>query len=357
MEAEARYTWVGAAVLALLAALVVAVLWLRNVGGDDMFNRFAIHFENQALDGLEVGADVTLRGIRVGRVEQYGLSADTPNRVRVQVRVDRHAPVRTDTVAVVTRNFVTGIAAITLVNDNTPAVLLVKVPEGETLPVISEGRSNLQEITGRVNKVGDLATVAIGNLNQLLAPENRETFVATVASIKDLAVGINQRLDSMDAAVTRISHAATEMGHAATQATGAINQIGGAAASIGQAAANVGQVAAGLGQVGERVAVVAEQSGQRLGDTLAGTERAIGDARQALAQVSKTVDALQLQAGTTASRLEKTAAGVDDQLSAATAELRLTLETATRVLDRLREPRAALLGPGPAQLGPGEKTP
>jgi hypothetical protein len=33
------------------------------------------------------------------------------------------------------------------------------------------------------------------------------------------------------------------------------------------------------------------------------------------------------------------------------------METATRVLDRLREPRAALLGPGKAQLGPGEVMP
>lgn len=350
MEAEARYTWVGAAVLALLVALVAALIWLRNAGGDDRYTRYAIHFENQPLDGMEVGADVTLRGIRVGRVEQYALSPSEFGRVRVQVRVDRNAPVRTETVAVVTRNFVTGISAITLVSGHPPGDPLVKVPEGETLPVIREGRSDLQEITGRVNRMGDMATVAIGNLNELLAPDNRATFMATVANVRDLAGGINQRLDSIDSALTRTSQAAAEVGRAATQATVAVRQIGGAAAGVGQAAIS-------LSRAGDRVANVAEQSGQQLTATLASTQQAVADVRRALTQVSKAVDVMQQQASTTAGRLEQSAVGVDDQLSAATAELRLTLETATRVFDRLREPRAALLGPGEAQLGPGEKKP
>ena len=38
MEAEARYTFVGAGVLLLLAALVAGVVWLKNVGGKGDFN-------------------------------------------------------------------------------------------------------------------------------------------------------------------------------------------------------------------------------------------------------------------------------------------------------------------------------
>jgi ABC-type transporter Mla subunit MlaD len=89
MEAEARYTYVGAAVLALLLALVIALVWLTNIGGRADFNRYVIYFENQQLDGLQVGADVNVRGIKVGRVEDYALSARKLNRVRVELRVNR----------------------------------------------------------------------------------------------------------------------------------------------------------------------------------------------------------------------------------------------------------------------------
>ena len=46
-----------------------------------------------------------------------------------------------------------------------------------------------------------------------------------------------------------------------------------------------------------------------------------------------------------------------EKRDAAVAELRLSVEAATRSLDRLRDPRAALLGPQKSQLGPGEQLP
>ena len=329
MEAEARYTFVGASVLALIAALVAGLVWLKNVGGGRNFERYAIHFEKQALDGLEIGADVTLRGIKVGRVEDYALSPTALNRVRVAVRVDGRAPVRTNTVAVVTRNFVTGIAAIALVNPDPPGGPLALVPNGETVPVIAEGRSDLDEIAGRVNKVGEMASVALININQLLDTENREAAMATVRNLRDLSAGLNARLGALDSTLAR----------------------------VGAAAAKVGDGAAELGQSSGRIAGVAERSGERLEASLAETDRTLNEARQALQKIAQATTAIQQQAVASAKRLEDTAANVDDQLGAAVSELRLSVDVATRLLDRLREPRAALLGPAKSQLGPGEKLP
>jgi len=343
MEAEARYTWVGAAVLALVAALVTGVVWLKNVGGKGDFNQYAIHFEEQPLDGLEVGAAVNLRGIKVGRVDDYALAGDKLNRVRVLVRIDRRAPAYTNTVAVVTRNFVTGIAAITLVNDDPPGDLLTKVPAGETYPVIGEGRSGLQEIAGQVNRVGEMASVALTNVNEMLSAENRTAVMATIRNLRDLSAGITERLGTLDTTRQRVGSAST--------------QIGNAVAKIGNTASTFSAAATQLGQAGERVAAVADRGVQRLDTTLGETDLTLAEAKRAFSQLAVTSNAVQKQASETARRLEDTAASVDDQLGATMAELRLSINTATRVLDRLREPRAALLGPDKSQLGPGEKLP
>jgi ABC-type transporter Mla subunit MlaD len=329
MEAEARYTFVGASVLVLIAALVAAVVWLKNVGGQGSFERYAIHFEKQALDGLEIGADVTLRGIKVGRVEDYALSGTTRNRVRVALRVDRRAPVRTNTVAVVTRNFVTGIAAIALVNPEPQGTPLEAVPEGESVPVIAEGRSDLDEITGRVSKVGEMASVALTNLNQLLDAENREAVMATVRSLRELSAGLNARLGALDKTLARVGSAATEVGSGAAE----------------------------LGRSGTRIAAVAERGSERLDATLAETERTLVQAQRALQQLAQSTAAIQQQTVASARRIEASAATVEDQLGATVADLRASVEAVTRVLERLREPRAALLGPNRLQLGPGEKLP
>lgn len=337
MEAEARYTYVGAALLALVLALVVAVLWLKNVGGRDQFQRYTIYFEHQSLDGLEVGGEVNLRGIKVGRVEDYRLAGQSLNRVRVDVRVDRRAPVRSGTVAVVTRNFVTGIASIALVNGDTRKGApppradepLTEVPPGEQYPVIAEGQSDLEELAGRVNRVGEMAATALTNINQLLNAENRDALMATIRSLRDLSAGLRDRLQLLDTT---------------------LKQVGSAADTVSGAADRVGNA-------GDRVAAVAERGVGRLESTLAETDLALADARRALDKVAGATDAVQRQAQATARRLEDTAAGVDQQLDAAVTELRLSAEAAARVLDKLREPKSALLGPGSGQLGPGEKQP
>lgn len=331
MEAEARYTWVGASVLLLIAGLVAGILWLKNIGGQDEYHRYAILFDRQALDGLEIGADVSLRGIKVGRVEDYALygDKDNPNRVRVEVRVDRRAPVRTNTEAVVTRNFVTGIAAITLVNGEPAGAPLTAVPPGEQYPVIGEGRSDLAEITGRVNQVGEIASRALSNLNDVLNDDNRAALAATIRNLRDLSAGVGERLSALDRTL----------------------------AGVGAAAGDVGRAATHLGGAGERIAAVAERGGERVDRTLAETERTLAEARRAMQDLSRTADAVQQLAASTAKQVEGAAVRADDQLSAALAEMRLSLESAARVIDALREPRAALLGPSPAQLGPGEALP
>ncbi|MBI5259745.1 MAG: MCE family protein [Burkholderiales bacterium] len=329
MEAEARYTFVGAVVLLLVAALVGSVVWLKHAGGKNDFNRYAIYFERQSLDGLDVGADVNLRGIKVGRVEDYALAREKLNRVRVDIRVDRRVPVTTNTVAVVTRNFVTGIAAITLVTREPAGPPLTEVTDNERYPVIHEGRSDLDEIAGRVNQVGEAAAGALNNINQLLTAENREATMATIRAMRELMQGLSKRLGALDQALRQVGSAATEVGSAATR----------------------------VGEAGDRIATAGERSAERLDKTLAEAERTLADARRALAQVASATDAVQTQALATARRLEQSAATVDDQLDAAVGELRLSVEAATRVLDRLRDPRAALLGPGKQQLGPGEGKP
>lgn len=329
MEAEARYTWVGAGVLVLLAALVASLVWLKSVGGKGEFNRYAVHFERQSLEGLEIGADVTLRGIKVGRVDDYELSGAKFNRVRVQVRVDARAPVRSNTVAVVTRNFLTGIAAIALVTREPPGPPLEEVPEGERFPIIAEGKSDLDEISGRVSQLGEMASVTLTSLNQVLSAENREAAATTLRNLRDLSAGLNKRLEALDRSLETVSVAATNVGNSARQ----------------------------LGESGVRTAAVAERVGERLDSTLVETTQTVVEARRTLSQIAAATSALQQQVVATARRLEGAAGSVDHQLDAAVSELRVSAEAVTRTLDRLRDPRAAVLGPQKSQLGPGERLP
>jgi len=329
MEAEAKYTYVGAAVLALVAALVFSVVWLKRTGAERDFARYTIYFEQQALDGLAVGSAVNMRGISIGRVLDYQLSTERLNRARVDVRLDRRAPVRENTSAVITRNFVTGIAQIRLDTPEDAGPPLTEAPPGERFPVIAEGRSDVAELTGRVTELGDMAGETMHKLNQFLTSENRSAVAAVLVNLRDLTTDLKRQLAGIDKAIA---------------------EVGGAAREFRRVAIALDTTA---GQVGERASATLDDTRLLVADLRA----AAADTQQAMNQAAKAITALEAQATQTAQRIDVSAAHLDEQVLVTVGDLRASLATMQRSLERLSDPRAALLGPDPSRLGPGEKMP
>lgn len=312
MEAEAKYTYVGIALIALVAALVGAVIWLSQAGGRGDFKYYTIYFERQQLDGLQMGADVDMRGIKIGRVEDYDLLAEKINRVRVTIRTDRRAPVRTNTVAIVIRNFVTGIARISLITPEPAGPPLTEVREDQPYPVIAEGESSFDAIAGKVGRIGDIAAETLESINLLLTADNRAAITSSLANMRELTAGLNKRMADLDKTLVTFNAAAAEVGRAGT-----------------------------------KFAQVAETTGNQIAP-------ALKQADQTLKDVSTAAVALEKQTSALATTLSDAASSTDEQLTVAIIELRSTVEAMTRLLDQLRDPRAALLGPGKTQRGPGE---
>lgn len=312
MEAESKYTYVGLALVILVAALVTGVIWLNRTGTRSDFNYYTVYFERQPLDGLQLGADVDMRGIKIGRVEDYQLQPQNINRVRVTVRTDRRAPVRTNTVAIVTRNFVTGIAKIDLITPEPLGPPLTEIRDEQQYPVIPEGESNLDALAGKVNQLGDMAAETLESLNDVLKPRNRVAFTETLDNLRKLTGGLNARLAELDKTMAALNG-----------------------------------VAADIGAASNRVAKVAEGAGADLGPTIRQTEQTMKDISAAAVSLEKQVGALSRDFGSAANATE-------EQLTSAVIELRRTVESLNRVLDRFQDPRAALLGATKTQRGPGE---
>jgi len=312
MEAHAKYTYVGLALIALVVAAVTAVIWLNRTGSRADFNYYTIYFERQPLDGLQIGADVDMRGIKIGRVEDYDLLAEKINRVRVTIRTDRRAPVRTNTVAIVTRNFVTGIARIGLITPEPPGPALTEVRDDQPYPIIAEGQSEFDAIAGKVGRIGDIAAETLENINLILTADNRAAITASLVNLKELTAGLNQRMRDLDKTLVAVNAAAADVGRAGT-----------------------------------KFAQVAETTGSQL-------TPAIKQVDQTLQDVSTAALALEKQVSALSRAFSDAASSTDEQFTVAVIELRSTVEAMTRLLDQLRDPRAALLGPGKAQRGPGE---
>jgi len=313
MEPEARYTTVGATLLALVIIVVLTMGWLTQTGARADYRYYTIYFVRHSLEGLQVGGDVNIRGVKVGRVEDYSISREDINRVKVTIRIERKSPVSTNTVAVVERNILTGIARINLATPGKPGPELTDVPPGEKLPVIAEGRSDLDQLADAVNRLAVTGVNALSNVEQLLNKENREAFGTTLANLSKLSSALSQRMGRLDEVADALAKSSAEFAKSSRD------------------------IAAAVEQVGASVKPVATQADSTLRD------------------LARAVQSLERETTTLAKRLDQAADVGAHEMRATTQELRASAETLSRAADRLQDPRALIFGPSPAQLGPGEQ--
>ncbi|MEN9315677.1 MAG: hypothetical protein RIS35_2070, partial [Pseudomonadota bacterium] len=296
MEPESRYTLVGAAVLTLIGCAVAMLLWLSGGGGSKDSRFYSIVFEQQSLEGLQVGSDVNMRGVKVGRVEGFTIDRDNINRVKVRIRVDAPTPVSENTVAVVARNLLTGLARVNLETPGRPGPELLRPAKGQPDPLIPEGNSGIERIAESANRLALSSERALANLNGLLTPENVRTFAEALAGARDATLAF-------------------------------------------QASA-------------QRIAQVVERADARLPALATQTEGFLREAGVAVGQARSTLRAFEHTAGAIAQQAESIGRRTDDvsdvallELRATTRELRRTAELLSQAVERLAEPRAALIGP------------
>lgn len=325
MEPESRYTLVGVAVLALVAALAAALLWLNADGARD-HQRYMIHFEQQSLEGLQLGSDVNMRGVKVGRVQAYALSPQNINRVDVTIQVSRDTPVSINTTANVSRNLVTGLARIDLVTPGVPGPPRVEVPADEEYPVIPEGTSSLSQIADALGRLTATGESALSSLDRLLSPENRETVMQTMTAVRDLVVGVEQRLERFD------------------KLAGSVERT---AATFRETAIAFQGTARALEASGRETSAVMARASARI-DPLS------DQALTVLADLSSAARALERESAAIVERLGAATDAGSMELRVTARELRGSADALARAAARLGDPAAALLGPADAQLGPGE---
>src|SRR3974390_1220553 len=94
METRANYVLIGSFTLAVIAAAFGFFLWFQSLHTTKQRNPLRVVFEGPAA-GLRNGGNVNFNGIRIGEVVSVKL--DNPRRVVALAMVEKHAPIRQDT--------------------------------------------------------------------------------------------------------------------------------------------------------------------------------------------------------------------------------------------------------------------
>lgn len=315
METEGRYTLVGTLVLAVVAAMAAALVWLAGGADRIAYQTYTLYFEKQSLDGLAVGSPVKMRGIKVGIVDGYRFARGGDEAVSVTARIDEGVPVHTGAVAYIKRNLVTGIAAVEIDNGSSANPLLVQAPQGERYPVIAEGSSDIDKVATAVSRLSVNGAQVLEKMNALLSEDNQRAIGRTLANLDELSSHLAANKQSLDALVQGMRDASDEFRFAG--------------ASISQAATRAEGSIVGVG----------DHANAALKEAVVAMEKLQRDATLIAARVQQFTDTGSLE------------------LTNVSRDVRTSADALATAGQRLSEPRAILFGPSRQQLGPGEKLP
>ena len=220
METRANFVLIGAMTILGVVGLLGLLVWFAKVEINRQYARYDILFDS--VSGLGMAADVRYNGLSVGQVTGLGLDDDAPGKVRVRIEVEADTPVRTDTVAQLKSQGVTGVSYVALTG-GTPSSAMLRDPDNPTsIPVITSERSLVQALTEDAPDMVAEAMAAIKEVRSFLGPENQAA-VSNVLQNLDRASG---QLDRALSDFSDISRTVSEGTAEISRFTGRLDEIG-----------------------------------------------------------------------------------------------------------------------------------
>jgi phospholipid/cholesterol/gamma-HCH transport system substrate-binding protein len=209
METRANYVAVGSFVLIMLFGILVTVLWIAGVE----FNRerafYDIYFTG-SVTGLARGSEVRYNGIRIGRVEEIRIDPRNLQQVRVTVELEQADLIRSDAVASLEVQGLTGSAYVEISGGSQNAPILV-AQSGQRYPVIASRPSGLQQVFANAPELLARLGQLSDKLSAVLDRKNRAAFAAILDNVRQVTAAAAAHSDDLGQAMSNSAAAMQEL--------------------------------------------------------------------------------------------------------------------------------------------------
>lgn len=230
METRSNHVLVGSVVLALLAALLLFIVWLAGLSNTRK-QCFDVYFQ-QGVGGLNKGSSVTFSGVPVGQITQISLLPDRPEFVWVRIEVNSDTPVLQGTSAQIKTVGFTSPPEIQLDGAVSGAPPLTQVgPQGcPVIPATSSGLGALlasaPELMERIQRLTERLTELLSDKNQNSISDILENVEKTTDVLAQRAPDLADAIGDARIAARNAGIAAQRVGILADSTTRLVNEQG-----------------------------------------------------------------------------------------------------------------------------------
>lgn len=212
METRSNYVLVGGVTLALLASLLIFIVWLAGLS-NQATKCFDIYF-SQGVGGLNRGSSVNFQGVPVGQIEKISLLPDRPEFVWVRIEVNAETPILQGTTAQIKGVGFTGVSEIALEGAVKGARPLTQIgPQG--CPVIPASSGGLGALLNSAPELIDRIQRLTERLTEMLSDRNQNSISNILENVERTTDVLAQRAPDLADAIADARVAARNAGVAA----------------------------------------------------------------------------------------------------------------------------------------------
>ncbi len=238
MEKNASYFAVGVFVTATMMGIFLFLIWLASPHDERSYDYYTVVFKD-SISGLEAGANVEYKGVKVGKVIRLRLSTEDIEQVDVDIAVDKTAPVRAHTKAELVTQGITGLVRVSLATENSDTDKPVARP-GEKYPVLQGEGSRLYKALEDLPDITDKILEISKKLDNLLDQETVDSLKQSMKNLEHLTRDFNGLLSQAN--VEHASTLVTNLSASSAQVPGLVKHFNKAADQMQSAATNVNGV-------------------------------------------------------------------------------------------------------------------
>ena len=230
METRSNYVMVGAVTVALLAGVLLFIVWLAGLS-NKATKCYDIYFA-QGVGGLNKGSNVSFSGVPVGQVGKISLLPNRPEFVWVRVEVDEQTPVLQGTSAQIHGVGFTGVSEIQLTGAERGRPAIEQVgPQGcPVIPATSGGISALlnsaPELIDRIQRLTERLTELLSDKNQNSISDILENIDVTTQELRKHAPEMGRTIADIQIAAHNAGIAANNVAALSNNANQLVTQDG-----------------------------------------------------------------------------------------------------------------------------------
>lgn len=220
MEKNVNYTVVGAFVIILITAIVLAIIWLSADLSTENYLIYKVYMK-ESVSGLNRDSPVEYNGVHIGSVASIKINPQNPKFVDLLLRIKQGTPVTRGTRAKLDVRALSGVAFIQLEDKGTDMTPLKALP-GDKYPVIDTIPSFFLRLNDVLTQLNDSFRKITDTFGLLFDKENLHSLKSSFKNIDEFTTTLSKNRKKFE---TIIDHADKAAQILETQTLPDVNQV------------------------------------------------------------------------------------------------------------------------------------